>query len=91
MVGLHVVRHDVVNRGGVNDLPDIFDHLSREGTVHGIDQGRFFINDEIGVIRGPTMGRIRETMKVPSVPIDGSNPEDVFKDFDGPQNALHLR
>ncbi len=56
MVGLHVVRHDVVNLGGINDLPDLFNHLSREWTVHGIDQGRFFVNDEIGVVRDPTMG-----------------------------------
>lgn len=76
MVLLGVVGDDVVDVEGVEG----FEELILFGGIYGVDEGRFLVFDDVCVVAG-ALGEGDEFVEQSSVPVDGTDPENVGDDF----------
>ena len=51
MVGLHMVDDEVVDRTSLEDLVELMEEDIRVADIDCIDEGRLFVNDEVGIVR----------------------------------------
>ena len=79
MVGFRVVGDDDVDFRGVYDGGNAREHLLFEAAFHRVDEGDFFVEDEIGVVGGAFLRLV--AVEIPQVPVDGAHPIDAFCDF----------
>ena len=79
MVHLRMIADHIINFFGVDDLSNAVQKVIGEFLFDRVDQGHFFIQDQIGVIGGTLRGGM--PMKFPQVPIDSPNPKNIFNNF----------
>ena len=88
MIHLHMVRHDVVNGGGIDDIGDAVDELAGEGLLARVDERNLLVEDKVGVVGASALGGV--AVEVALVPIDAAHPEHVGFDLDGLQHIALL-
>lgn len=88
MIHLHMVRHDVVNGGGIDDIGDAVDELAGEGLLARVDERDLLVEDKVGVVGASALGGV--AVEVALVPIDAAHPEHVGLDLDGLQHIALL-
>ena len=50
VVGLHVVHHEVIDRSLTDDFTDIFEVLREKIDLNGVDEARFLVVDQVGIV-----------------------------------------
>ena len=88
MIHLHMVRHDVVDGGGIDDIGDAVDELAGEGLLARVDERNLLVEDKVGVVGASALGGV--AVEVALVPIDAAHPEHVGLDLDGLQHIALL-
>ena len=83
VVGFRMVGNDDLDSGGVDDGRDSFEHLFFERFLYRVDQGDFFVDDEIGVVSRALLRLV--AVEIPQVPVDRAYPIDAFGNF----NCFH--
>ena len=83
VVGFRMVGNDDLDPGGVDDGRDSFEHLFFERFLYRVDQGDFFVDDEIGVVSRALLRLV--AVEIPQVPVDRAYPIDAFGNF----NCFH--
>ena len=84
MVRFYMAGYDVVNAGRIDDARNAGQHFLAEGFLYRINQGDFFIQDEIGIIGGAATGLV--AVEAAHGPVDGPYPVNIGFDF----NGLHI-
>jgi hypothetical protein len=78
VVLLPVVGHDVVDLGRVHQIGYPLKHLVTEGPADRVDEGYLVVNYQVGVVRCPLIGGVVGPVKLPDIPIDRSDPVDIW-------------
>ena len=86
MVRLHVVDHNVVQFPALEGIFQVFKEPLRNGLVHRVQQGRFFVPDQIGVI-GNAPGNGVHIFKQGQAAVGASQPDKVGCDL---LRAVHI-
>ena len=81
MVHFGVVADDVIDFFRVDHRTDIGQELISKRPFNRVNEGYFFVNDQIGVIGGALIGRI--AMKIPDIPISHAHFENSIRYFNG--------
>ena len=79
VVGLHVVHHEVVHGSLADDFADVFEILREEIHLHSVDEARFLVHQQVGVV-GNAVWQRPETLEQRLVAVVHAYVVDVFCD-----------
>ena len=80
VVGLHMVYHQIVEGSAAQLVRQIFEEHAINGLVHGVEEHRLLIQQQIGVI-GNAVGDAVHTLKEGEATVVRTDPDQIVCDF----------
>ena len=80
VVGLHVVHHQIVQRTAVQDMLDILEKDAAHGPVHGVEEHRLLVHQQVGII-GNASGHRIDALEQGQPAVITADPIKIFREL----------
>ena len=89
VVGLHVVHHEIIELPPAELMGEVFEEHAVHGLVHGVEEHRLLIEQEVGVI-GNAVGHAVDALEEGQPPVVCADPDQIVQDFSCAIHKLNL-